>query len=258
MKKMLIVSLLAFVCAGCPGTPPTEEELQAAYAAALKDAEVALPHEISPLSAVNAYNPQLIWEGEPGSSRVLVVTWTSWEGYDNLVGKSVRLGDIAKANTQTTRDIWVTLAPDVKNFFALYCGPACPDKTLRAEQLLGLPPHNGKTRFVEFYVYPADLFRPSPDPEISDREAELDFPVSFYSSVSPDYAQWFNDLKASSYGANGYPWTRLGYTYDWGNPFQHGGLSEYVIRPQATVEVHAVHLTDAYLNATSAVKKEQP
>jgi hypothetical protein len=26
-----------------------------------------------------------------------------------------------------------------------------------------------------------------------------------------------------------YPWTSLGYTYDWGNPFTHVGLSEFVV-----------------------------
>ena len=27
-----------------------------------------------------------------------------------------------------------------------------------------------------------------------------------------------------------YPWTRLGYTYDWGNPRNLVGLSEFVLR----------------------------
>lgn len=247
MKRVLAVFVLAVALAGCPGEPPTQEELQAAYAAAVADAEIVEPGEISRrLSPIAAHNKNLVWEGEPGASRVLVVTWTSWTGYDGLVGKSVRMGDLAKASTETTRDIWVTAVPEIHRYFARNVG-ASQDPVLRAEQLLGLPPNNGKTRFVEFFVEPADLFRPSPDPEVTDFEAELEFPVSYYSAVSGEYAEWFNALKATSYGANGYPWTRLGYTYDWGSCFEHVGLSEYVIRPQATVEVHAVVLTESYL-----------
>jgi hypothetical protein len=29
--------------------------------------------------------------------------------------------------------------------------------------------------------------------------------------------------------ARPYPWTSLGYTYDWGNPDNHVGLSEFVV-----------------------------
>ena len=32
-----------------------------------------------------------------------------------------------------------------------------------------------------------------------------------------------------------YPWTRLGYTYDWGNTTDHEGVSEFVIVPGTTV-----------------------
>ena len=41
---------------------------------------------------------------------------------------------------------------------------------LRLKQLLGLPSASQKVWFVEFYVEPSDLFRPSADPEINDME----------------------------------------------------------------------------------------
>ncbi len=44
----------------------------------------------------------------------------------------------------------------------------------------------------------------------------------------------------------GYPWTRLGYTYDWGNPGSEVGLSEFVIQGGATVQVAQVYSTQAY------------
>jgi hypothetical protein len=48
-----------------------------------------------------------------------------------------------------------------------------------------------------------------------------------------------DSVHAASYGDNGYPWTRLGYTYDWHPDTPETGLSEYVIPQGSTVEVHA-------------------
>ncbi len=239
--------LCAFTLPGCPPfTGLSEDELNALYACAVADAAVAEPSEICRnLTAITADTPGLLWEGAPGNSRIRVVTWTSWTGYDDLVGKSICLSDIAKASYLTTRDTWVTLAPQIQEFVSRHYIPQ-EESVLRMEQLLGVPPNNGKTRFVEFYVNPSDLFRPAPDPEITDHEAGLDFPVSCHTTVNQDYMDWFNALKASSYGDNGYPWTRLGYTYDWGS-FSHVGLSEFIIRTGATVEVFSVTLNDLYL-----------
>jgi len=82
---------------------------------------------------------------------------------------------------------------------------------------------------------------------VSDHEAELVFPVSHqFVTVSDTHQQWFHDPKQKTYGADGYPWTRLGYTYDWGNPKSEIGLSEFVIRAGATVTIHAVSDTVNY------------
>jgi hypothetical protein len=241
-------ALVAALFSGCPPTVPavSDEQLQQAFQAAIKDAEVAEPGEISTrLTAITPYNDRLIWDGAAGASRVLMVTWTSYTGYDNLVGKSIRVDDMLKS-TETSRDTWVTAAPELQEF----CKKQHLDSaamTLRTERVMGVPPHNGKTRFVAFWVNPDDLFRPSPDPEITDHEAELGFPVSAnFIAVSQEHVDWINALKATSYGTNGYPWTRLGYTYDWSTPFCNVGMSEFVIRSGATVDVASVTLNDDF------------
>lgn len=246
----MLSALVVILFSGCPTTAPsmTDEQLQAAFQAAVKDAEVAEPGEISTrLTAITPYNDRLIWEGTAGASRVLMVTWTSYTGYDDLVGKSIQADDITKS-TETSRDTWVTAAPELQAF----CKRQHLDSAalvLRTEQLMGVPAHSGKTRFVAFWVNPEDLFRPSPDPEITDHEAELDFPVSAqFTTVSAEHVDWINALKASSYGTGGYPWTRLGYTYDWSTPFCNVGLSEFVIRSGATVDVESVTLNDDFWN----------
>ncbi len=225
--RFVAVFNLVLAAHGC--VPPPD--LTEMYAAAIRDAETAEPHEIrTDLTAVTPYTDHLIWEDQAGDSRVLMVTWTSWDGYDALVG-----GD-----TVLSREVWVTAAPEVQTFCATHW--IRPDKLeLRLEQLLGLPPDSGKDRFVELWVDPNDLFRPSPDPEISDHEAGLDLPVSdAFVIVDPNHVAWFDALLAGSYGEDGYPWTRLGYTYDWGNPCTEVGLSEFVIRSGATVGVRGV------------------
>jgi len=211
-------------------------DLKQAYLDAVKDAAVAEPAEINrDLTAITAENPALVWDGSPGTSRVSLVTWTAWDGYDAMVGKAITL----------TREMWVTVFPQVKTFCRAYAAQN-PDLTLRLEQLMGLPPANGKTKFVEIWAKPADLFRPAPDPEITDHEAGLDFPSSQFVTLSEKYKTWFNDLKAKSYGEQGYPWTRLGYTYDWGNSKTDVGLSEFVVNAGANITIRSIAPTANY------------
>jgi uncharacterized protein (TIGR03437 family) len=214
-----------------------DEELQARFAAARDDAALSDPARINRnLIAITDQTPGLVWKGEGAAKKVLTVLWTSWTGYDSLVGSS----------TVLARDAWVTIVPELKEFCAATPIPA-DALTLRLEQLIGLPPHNGKTRMVEIWAAPEDVFRPSADPEITDHEAELDFRTSWrYSMTSPDHVAWIENLKSISYGPTGMPWTRLGYTYDWGNPDTHVGLSEFVIRNGATVEIQSVAGTAEY------------
>jgi hypothetical protein len=215
-----------------------EVELQQAYLRAVKDAEIAEPAEISQeLIPIVDHNPELIWLGKPGASRILVVTWTSQRKKDDKA-----------ASRNAEYDVWVTVAPELKNF-CRKLNLSSRKLTLRLEQLLGLPPNAGKTVFKEIWVDPGNLFRPAPDPEITDREAGLGFPKSDkFLTVDNNHISWFNKTRSKSYSNGGYPWTRLGYTYDWGNPTSEIGLSEFVIKKGAPIQIHSVVNADAYCN----------
>jgi hypothetical protein len=235
---ILVISLIFTLvmclasCAGGSQPTPSEVILQKFYLSAVEDARITQPSEISQdLSAVVYYNSDVIWESTPGKSRVLVVTWTSWDGYNDQVSQSVVTG----------RETWVTLAPDIKDFCKIH-HVSGNGTVLRLEQLLGLPPNNGKKWMVEFWTDTGDIFRPAPDSDITDREAGLVFPEG----TDLEYISWFNNLNDSSYGSDGYPWTRLGYTYDWGNPKSEVGLSEFVIKAGSTVKVNMVSSTLDY------------
>ena len=237
-KSISLFLLLSYLLSSCAtqSLALNPAELQKAYHSAVVDAEQADPSEISKnLVAIVPSNPKLVWKnkGDEQHAMILVVTWTNYNGYDDKIGQSLPL----------SREVWVTTVPEVKSF----CKELKENKSLRLEQLLGLPPNAGKTKFVEMWVRPADLFRPSADPEVTDSEAETEFrqPNRFV-KVSDEYIKWYNDLKAQSYGANGYPWTRLGYTYDWGDNRRHVGLSEFVIMPGSTVEINSISPTMEY------------
>ena len=133
--------------------------------------------------------------------------------------------------------------------------------------MLGLPATSLNDTIVEFYVDPQYLLRPSRDPEITDREAEISFRTNtpYADKVSTNYSAWFQSTIISrNYGMtngvwNAYPWTQLGYTYDWlktGNNVM--GLSEFVIpgrmlysQYSITTMVYVVSITNAASYATA-------
>ena len=132
--------------------------------------------------------------------------------------------------------VWVTMAPQLQEFCrALGLADAALD--LRLEQLMGLPPNNGKNRLVQLWIPTDGLFRPSPDAETDDSVAALVFP----DGAAPDHVAWIENLEANSYGEKGYPWTRLGYTYDWApDAKSEVGLSEFVARKGTKAVVDSV------------------
>jgi hypothetical protein len=249
-----------------------------AYREALEDTEVAEQTEISTrlmavvpwydtLNDVMLHGSSITWENpaDPERSRVLVETIVDRSDYEKYyepyIGKETLL----------TLSTWVTIVPELKNYFI---GKACPPTRLRIIQLKGLNPARDYSILLEMWVYPKDLFRPAPDPEITDHEGELSVKVAqdnwtFPSDsnaflalidealylekawVSPvKYKDWFITAAQTYYDRTGddvskwgSPWTRLGYAYDWGNADDRLGISEFrvvlnVPEKGLTVKIH--------------------
>lgn len=261
LKLPVRISLVSFFCllTACGSDSPapvslTPVSLQAQYSSAVVDARTAAPTEISRyLTPINNENPNLIWENGVVGSRLLVVTWLGEAGkyYKCSApgGCSGNTSCVEGGECPTYKyDSWVTVAPEIKNYF----GITVP-QPLRIAQLLGLPPEYAvpgdpkeAKYMLELWVSPQDLFRPCPDTEISDTVCETSFPSDSFRmldlnntvrategtdyGVFKTYSSWFNNRTRNVYstGSSPYPWTRLGYTYDWGSS-NHTGLSEFVV-----------------------------
>jgi hypothetical protein len=205
------------------------------YLNAIEDAIVAKPSEVySGLTPIVENNSNLVWQGTPGNESVLIVTWTKYASNYPVNGTV----------TTSWGETWVTTAPQIQLFFKEHVNSGV-NATLRAAQLLGLPANTTDTYFVELWVNPQSLFRSSPDNEITDTTASLTFPAN----TTADYKAWFNNYIITAYYPMKYPWTRLGYTYDWGSTQTHMGLSEFVIKQNSTVTVKSVTPTAEFLGS---------
>jgi hypothetical protein len=144
--------------------------------------------------------------------------------------------------------LWVTAVPEVKDI----CQGYTSELKLRLQQLLGLHPGETFNDFVVIEVRQGDIFRPTTNPDPTST-----FPCAcpvtancgevFPAGVDPAHVNWLANQMLSSYVISestlipvGYPWTRLGYTYNWRPGADKYGASEYVIKPGSTIKVTQV------------------
>ena len=165
-----------------------------------------------------------------------LTTYSDWA--ESQVGKTVAL----------TRDTWITVEPEVRQ--ACRAFPQT-DVVARLYQLLGLKPATPQDAPKVVLMTVAErqpvgptgkgIFRPcaDPDPTTTSCGNTLKGPDS--------YAAWFGSTVLGNYRVDadlkdtGYPWTRLGYTWNWdpASP-NHRGPQEYVVPKGTRVTVRAV------------------
>lgn len=283
----------AAVCAGvlawllaapaAPAQQATPQDL-ARFAAAIDDARTPTPAKISSslLSLGGEGDPvnDRVLSGSPlvtreirGLPHVLAAAFMSRSSYDRYYRANL---EAHQPDYTLEKSLFVTLVPELQNRFVEWRreGPywvrtgsrECPPSPRRVVQLLGLNPALPYEVVLELWVPQNALFRPSPDPEPWDHEAQLlvrkadgswlfpadrslflrlDDTVLFKdgkypkdpSNVPVPYRTWFADRLTKVYDHSsenpadwGYPFTQLGYTYDWGEAAGHVGLSEMIVR----------------------------
>jgi len=147
--------------------------------------------------------------------------------------------------------IWVTGVPEVQTKCRAFTG----DVQMQVRQLLGLPPDADTPFVIVFKVKPDDVFRPAVDPAISTGlpcgnappPPAKDCGNVFPPNTAPEHFQWMAENELTLHEKpDGYPWTHLGYTYNWARGQDRYGASEYIVRQHRTVEVVAVYTTEKY------------
>lgn len=246
MKRLLslfgTVIILTVFLGGCNSSstvaPNDEPTLTEKYDAAVIDAMIAEDSEISySLTAVKPENPVIVYKENSDTPYVLVSVFTKYPG-------SYPVNDTIMTWWNVT---WATVVPELQNLFAQY-NINKDGIILRLEQLLGLPPNSGNTSIIELWVKPEDLIRPAYDSRIDVNTSDN----TFHDPLDQTYVTWFNNNIVYSYYPlptySAYPWTRLGYTYDWGNPTSEFGISEFLIKKNARVIVRSSEPAEDYLS----------
>lgn len=214
----------------------------ARYSNALHDAQNARPEEISTtLRPLRTNTPGLVWQTFTNWVDGTTSRWIKVASFKYTISWSwtnlLTVGPHTFSNG-LSMELWVTPYPDLKNVCQAYRGT---NRVLRMQKALGLPPQAGTYGVAEIFIDPKYLLRPAPDPGVGGISCGLapDDTAPFLSAnalqgCSAGFVAWY----AATYDSRGYaatnnlnncwPWTRLGYTYDWENaPNSPYGLSEY-------------------------------
>lgn len=237
---MLLICLGAVSCSKDETTIPTYTNEQL-YANSILDAMQAEQSEvIDSLWPITAENTKLQWKTINGQSYVLMASFMRFPA-------SYPEGD---SITNTWGESWLFIPSQMKSRIGQSFN-ASSDTVMRICQLLGLPPKNSRsnTHIAEIWVPASRLNRPAGNPSITTTTASADL----IESVTPDYKSWFNNYIIYAYYHTltsetdfHYPWTRMGYTYDWAPEARKVGLSEYVLQASTGCWVEKVSTASAY------------
>jgi hypothetical protein len=209
---------------------------------AIEDASKAEPCERSTNLIPIKDNPRLrlYLRMKNGKKQVLMVTLKGGCDPKNPSISCKEQGQsytVPKDSKNPKKGLWVTAVPEVKEFVRDYLSKSQDKETSssflssRLEQYLGLPPNGGYKYFVEVWVNKDDLIRPCSNSTVDDTTCVVPTPGSLY------------DPRSNTT----YPFTGLGYTYDWGNSETDIGASEFIVKPGATVTIFGKKTTDEYL-----------
>ncbi len=199
------------------------------------------------LTALVTNNPMIDWRQHPTSGvwQVRMVSLMTAR-----VAENYRPGFPTVLPTNSVA--WLTAYPELKTFCRRYHGT---NLLLRVKQLLGLHPLASNNTVVEYWVDPSLLLRPSPDPEITDNESQPDFAYSGnrFISVSSNYIALFEHMRAAQYDPDWpYPWSRIGYTYDWAEGTNRPiGLSEFVLHADWLNRMEGISVTVDVISVTN-------
>ena len=243
-KKRYLTLFEALVLAVCcilagtalkrqPGEP--EKNSQELYAAAVADAVTAEEGEVLPLVTITPESDMVTWK----EGKVLLETVNNQpELY--LEGETITVPG----------EVWTFTDRELAAWYGEH-KKGVTDWTLRLKQLVGVAPDDEYTHVTAMWVSPDDVRRPAYSTDISDDK----MPVSLPEDTPEEYRDWFNGNIIWSYFDSAYPWTRLGYTYDWAADSGEYGLTEFWVRPGAEVTVEYTDTIGEYIDRLEQSEK---
>ena len=225
-------------------TQPTDADLVRQFKAAIEKAKQ--PNTLDDIrSGLMSLGPNAPSGTAPiqQDGKVLVALLLAPDTYNAYYKNSHKgFGEFTKAPV-----IWVTLAPQLQAF-CQSTGLTGEALQRRLKQYLGLDPTKPRTDVVELWVEKDDLFRPCPDPETNDDRCSLNVEGQSKVKNIDNYKAFYDGMVKSQ--PDSAPWTRLGYTYDYGVPGEakrdHFGASEFIITANALYRFERAAPVDFY------------
>ncbi len=217
-------------------SPPDDEKLDndALYDIAVRDSVFADNDELLPLVNISRDDDRVIWNGD----KVLM----------GLVHKYPDIYPDGEDVTLKWGDVWVFSAGEMYQWINSN-GNGVNDWQERLEQLLGLPEWKNYTSVTTVWVDADLLHRPA---NVADPTAamELTYKPTGDDEFDAKFKSWYDSTILWSYfNEIKYPWTRLGYTYDWADNGKEYGLSEFILFSGETVSVdHTCTINEFVVN----------
>ena len=199
------------------------------YEEAVVDALQAEQDEVHDLVCLVKEDDRVTYDEE--NDRVQLVFWTNQAAEEFKKDDQLTLEEYTWAYADLELASWGAANKDVlKN-----------SKDARIRQMLGLPEDAKGSTFVLVSVTPERVLRAAYQPDAQLKKMSL----AFEETVDQDFISWFNGQITANYFENPRPWTRLGYTYDWGKTGDdHYGVTEFVIPAGTKVTVKDTFTND--------------
>nr|WP_295278559.1 hypothetical protein [uncultured Blautia sp.] len=239
-KLLLLNGILASSMAISAGTPVSvfaeeettasadgEEDLQVLFDQSVEDAMIIDHNEILPVVSLDEGQPYAVYDEE---GRILLYTFHKYpDSYPDGADVKLEWGNV-----------WTFTGGELEDWYQKN-KDGVTDWPARLRELIGLRPDNEANCFTAMWAKPEDVFRPAYVSDIG----TVEMADSFSEDVDADYKEWFDANIISSYFDGEYPWTRLGYTYDWADNGTKYGLSEFIVKQDSDVKVaYTVSLED--------------
>lgn len=239
----LFVILLSIVCisgtaAVCrfgftePVAVEAERSQEELYQAAVLDAVMAEEDEILPLVTITQDSPLVTWK----DGDVLLMTLNDQpERY--VEGETIELPE----------EVWTFTDKEIAAWYPEH-KKGVTDWTQRLKQLVGVQPDGNYTHVTAMWVSTEDICRPAYLTDITTDEMQNVLPED----TPEEYREWFENNILWSYFDSSYPWTRLGYTYDWAENSGEYGVTEFLVRPGAAVTIEYTDTVNQFVERLEA------